>query len=542
MRGILWAFGNALKPTARHFHAALDNPHSAQRAVQHDLCDRLIASEYGKAHRIHRLDDWERLPVVNYEDIQRWVLRQLNHPRDAILTPDPILFSEKTSGSRGAAKHIPYTRSLRQSFSHLFCIWAQDLIQHGPQFSTGKMYFCVSPQLAEAQALDHAFSVTGVVDSLSPGNASPVASLSVRESVQDDSDYLDRWLQWVLRPFWVTVPNIGQIRSAEAFKDALCLTLLAEERLEIISVWSPSFLSVQLAHIAQHRERFLDMLRDRLTPHRYHKLTSVLTTSPIPWTAVWPHLKLISCWDSAAAADQAASVRSHFPGVYMQGKGLLATEAPMSVPLIQASEAQHGTCQGHVPLVTDVFFEFEAGEPDHGSDIRRLHELEVGAEYNIIISQYGGLYRYRMGDRIRVTHRYRNTPCIEFLGRSQQVSDLVGEKLNGDFVARVLDQLALTNASFKSLVPITHPHPYYLLLTDWAGASEEVVARQLDSHLCRAHHYHHARLLGQLAPARVAIAPDMAERVTQYHLQTGKCWGDMKYPILETRPWKTNWL
>jgi hypothetical protein len=340
------------------------------------------------------------------------------------------------------------------------------------------------------------------------------------------------------------VPNIGRIRSAEEFKDALCLTLLAEERLEIISVWSPSFLMVQLAHIEQHQERFLDVLGDRLPRHRREALKMALATSPIPWTEVWPHLKLISCWDSAAAADQAESVRSRFPGVYVQGKGLLATEAPMTVPLMGAQplEFQREYHQGHIPLLNEVFFEFENINPVDGGVIRRLDELEVGAEYSMIISQKGGLYRYRMGDRIRVTHFYRSTPCMEFVGRSQSVSDLVGEKLNSDFVADVLDDLPLANASFRSLVPVMQPHPHYLLLLDRAAESEEAIAHQLERHLCRAHHYHQARLLEQLAAAQVAIAPNMAERITHHHLRHDKTWGDVKYPVLETCPWKTNWL
>ncbi|MDJ0694669.1 GH3 auxin-responsive promoter family protein [Mastigocoleus sp. MO_188.B34] len=34
-----------------------------------------------------------------------------------------------------------------------------------------------------------------------------------------------------------------------------------------------------------------------------------------------------------------------------------------------------------------------------------------------------------IGDRVRVTHFYQSTPCLEFLGRTQEISDLVGEKL-----------------------------------------------------------------------------------------------------------------
>ena len=114
----------------------------------------------------------------------------------------------------------------------------------------------------------------------------------------------------------------------------------------------------------------------------------------------------------------------------VQGKGLLATEAPMTIPLIKA--------QGCVPVLNEVFFEFE-----HQGNIYHLHELELGKVYSIIISQKGGLYRYRIGDRVRVTHYYLKTPCLEFLGRTETTSDLVGEKLHEDFVQDTLNQLHL---------------------------------------------------------------------------------------------------
>ena len=523
MRGLIWTFGQVLSPLVRRFHTALDHPQLAQQIIQAELCDRLIASDYGASHHIRSVDDWERLPIVDYDDIQPCVRQQLDRPHDAILTPDPILFCEKTSGSRGAAKTIPYTRSLRQSFSRLFCIWAQDLIRNGPAFSSGKVYFCVSPKLVEAQSSG----------ALLP-NAALQSNVALRKdnTFHDDSDYLDNWLQWILSPFLVMVPNIGRIRSAEEFKEALCLTLLGEERLEIISVWSPSFLTVHLAYIQQQRERLIQSLGTCISSCR----RDALMADEIQWAEVWPHLKLISCWDSAAAADQADSVRSLFPEVHVQGKGLLATEVPMTVPLIKA---QHNEIQGYLPLVDEVFFEFEEIIADGKRGIYLLHELEEGAEYHLIVSQKGGLYRYRMGDRVRVTHTYRNTPCLEFLGRSHTTSDMVGEKLNSDFVASVLNELSLDTASFKSLVPILKPQPHYVLLLDQAAQSVEAIAHHLEAGLCRTYHYHHARLLGQLAPAQVMIAADIAERVTQHRIQNGQCWGDLKHSQLETKAWET---
>ena len=500
MRWFITLCNLLLTPTARRFDRALDDPQTAQAQVQKAICDRLIASPYGQTLGIQSVADWSKVPIVEYDDLHPWIHAcgsDQPAPGPSPLTPEPILFYEKTSGSRGPAKWIPYTRSLRQSFSRMFCVWAHDLISRGPSFRTGKLYFCISPQL-------------GKTDS-EPSN-------SGKTQLSDDSDYLEGWLQTLLSPFWITVPGLHQIQDPETFKHQLCLKLLAEEKLEIISIWSPSFLKVQLAYIEAHREALIHSLGPQLSPQRQ----ALLRQDPIPWTQIWPELKLISCWDSANSADSADWLRQQFPGVLVQGKGLLATEAPMTVPLISA--------QGYVPVLDEVFFEFE----DEAGEIYPLHELAIASTYRLILSQKGGLYRYRIGDRVRVSHYYRQTPCLEFLGREANTSDLVGEKLHEDFVRQAFETLGL-GSSFKSLVPVMTPEPHYLLLLDTLNLPTESLAPALERELCRSPHYQHARLLGQLGPAQVLVSAQIPAILTQHHIQTGKTWGDIKYPLLENK-------
>ena len=83
----------------------------------------------------------------------------------------------------------------------------------------------------------------------------------------------------------------------------------------------------------------------------------------------------------------------------MQGKGLLATEAPITVPLVRAD--------GCVPLVDSVFLEFE----DAAGRFRLLDEVAPDAEYAVIVTQPGGLLRYRLGDRVRVTRPVSRRPA-----------------------------------------------------------------------------------------------------------------------------------
>lgn len=140
-----------------------------------------------------------------------------------------------------------------------------------------------------------------------------------------------------------------------------------------------------------------------------------------------------------------------------------------------------------------------------------------------------------MGDRVRVIHWYRHTPCLEFLGRSHAISDLVGEKLHERFVQNILNDLNLSETHFKSLVAVATP-PHYVLLLDQATELPEAIAQQLDNALSHSHHYQRARLIGQLTPPQVLISNRIPEILTLHRAHTGSIWGGIKHPTLATSP------
>lgn len=525
MNLLIKLFSKLIESKSHNFYQALENPQAAQKKVQHQIFKNLIKSDYGRYLRVKNIDDWHRIPIIEYHNIENWVHTQ-QQDKTQLLTAEKVSFYEKTSGSRAAAKLIPYTKSLRRSFNEMFCIWAYDLIENAPKFDTGKIYFCISPQL----------------------EANQPQKTSNFQSLQDDSEYLDGWLKWLMSNFLVSPPGLNQLRDAEKFKHELAKALLKSEQLEIISIWSPTFLKVILDYIQNNRKRLALELKDNMSakrrlillqPHlfkqiprnpklnqQFHKINS----NKIPWNLLWSELKLISCWDSANAADSADFLRSLFPNVLVQGKGLLATEAPMTIPLIPA--------KGCVPLLNEVFFEFL----DESGFVYQLHQLKQGNTYEIIISQKGGFYRYRIGDRVRFTHSYLNTPCLEFVGRQKEVSDLVGEKLHSEFVRDVLETLPLEESCFKTLVPVKHPKEHYLLLLDNAKDNPQEIAMQLEEGLQKSHHYRQARLLKQLQSVRVLVSSQIPEIISLYKTSSGKKWGDLKHDILSTQPIETDLL
>jgi hypothetical protein len=248
---------------------------------------------------------------------------------------------------------------------------------------------------------------------------------------------------------------------------------------------------------------------------------AALWRDPVDWRGLLPALKLISCWANEHAGAGADRLRRLFPGVRVQAKGLLATEAPLTLPWTPAG--------GFVPLVREVFLEFETAS----GRVLRLAELTPGETYTLLVTQKGGLCRYRIGDRVRVSHVYRHTPCLVFVGRDGSVCDLVGEKLHEEFVRAALRRLGAPGCSFQTLVPERIADGWrYALVLDRLEGSAAAVARQLDALLQEAHRYREARLLGQLGPPRVHVASDAEDRFLGHFTARGMRLGDIKHRYL----------
>jgi hypothetical protein len=287
--------------------------------------------------------------------------------------------------------------------------------------------------------------------------------------------------------------------------------------LETLSLWNPSFLLAQLEWIRKRRGILIAQAGTRMPG----TTRCALESEPIRWREVFPGLKLISCWADGNAAEPAGRLQQLFPGILIQAKGILATEAPITLPW---------RGRAGVPLLEDIYFEFE----DENGTLHELHEIHEGRTYGLILSTPGGLYRYRMGDRVRVNGRIANTPTLTFEGRGPQTSDLVGEKLTSVWALQCIREVLAADGEYHCILPIRSPTDGYLCVLNGtrmqqARACEQTeLEMKLDQALSRAHHYGLARRLGQLAPVRIRSHPQAEELITQLQLRSGMRLGDIK--------------
>jgi hypothetical protein len=265
--------------------------------------------------------------------------------------------------------------------------------------------------------------------------------------------------------------------------------------------------------------------RFRPDPGRAKRVADALSRHPAATATIWPALDTISCWTDAGARRFVDDILAAFPHARLQGKGLLATETAVTIPLARFPHP--------VLAVNSAFFEFLDG--DERSWL--CHELRVGERYRVVVTTPGGLYRYDLGDRVLVRGWAEGLPMLEFVGRGGLVSDLCGEKLSEDFVLRNLPGAY----GFAMLAPSLTARPHYVLFLDAARIDEELaagLASRLDESLRENPQYGYARHLGQLGQVRARRVARPIEAYTSFAVAQGHRLGDIKPPAL--RP-ETDW-
>jgi hypothetical protein len=478
--------------------ALLGDPGAAQREQLARIVGSNCRSRFGQSHdfaSIAGAADYARsVPVRSYEELTPWIDAAAGGEAGA-LTEEPIVAFEETGGSTAGPRLVPYTAGGLAEFQRGLHAWLDDLLLALPALARGRFYWSISPA----------------------GRAPRVTASGLAVGLASDAAYFGAGLAPAIVATLAVPAAVAACQDMVEWRRQTLAHLLACEDLVMISVWSPSFLTSLLSSARGD----LDELARRCAVGaggRADRVLHELEREQPDYGRIWPRLALISCWDQAGSRGQAQAVRDAFPGVRVQGKGLLATEGLVSLPLHDHDYP--------VLALQSGYFEFR----DAAGAVHTAETVQDGAEYELVLSNASGLYRYAIGDRVRVRGFAGRTPRLEFCGRDGG-TDLCGEKLSEAFVLRALAPHALR---FSALAADAAAKRYVLLLdaAEIAADAAEAVAARVEHDLHRNPQYAHARAIGQLGGLAVARCLDPTERWTALRLQAGQRLGDIKLPVL----------
>ena len=178
-------------------------------------------------------------------------------------------------------------------------------------------------------------------------------------------------------------PEVGLIGDPGEWQVATLAALVEAADLSFVSLWSPTFLLALVEALA----RRTDDVAARVSPAARKRLDRAITGGGIATEVLWPSLACISCWRDGASRGFADQLARRFPSAVIDPKGVLATEAPITL-----TWGKHGH---HVPALTSCVIEFI----DDADNALLCDELREGDMCRAVITTPGGLYRYDIGDR-----------------------------------------------------------------------------------------------------------------------------------------------
>jgi hypothetical protein len=324
--------------------------------------------------------------------------------------------------------------------------------------------------------------------------------------------------------------------------------ILAQEDVSLLMALNPSTILLLLRKMDEYRELLLRDVehgglsnhfevsaevrehvatRYRGNPARAAELRALVRRGDAVFAAdrVWPNLDLVVSWRSPAQRPYLKLLEPYLGAIPQRDYILMASEGVIAIP-------HEDERSGGLLATTCHFYEFipeeEAGRSS--PSVLLAQELEVGRSYVVVLSTSAGLYRYVIGDVVRVTGHRERTPVVEFLHRTGATSSLTGEKLTEDQVTAAVEALGeksgLALEGF-TLLPAGEGFPRYVLLAEFAtppdGDGARRLPRALDSELAERNIEYAAKRRSQRlgAPEVWVLAPGSYEKARRARLVDG---------------------
>lgn len=471
----------------KKFNRATENSQKVNEEVLFKILKANCKSEIGIKYNFENIKSVEafrkQVPLTEYKDYEKYIERMEKGEKNILVSGDVEYFGH-TSGTTGKQKLIPATRNSRRTASKYMA-----LLTNKFSYNNFKENWNYGKGLMIADIVMNTYTDDGI----------PICSAT--------SGGMNA-IKYVL-PYLYTSPiEIMKVTDKEA---ALYLHLLFGLKETSLLYISGVFISNVLDLFRTLEDRYKDLVRDirtgrvnrnlnidgntrmslnkRLSPNiaRADKLESEFSKGFKGISRrIWPNISYI------------ATVTGANFSIYDDKVNYYTDSLPIYSPAYAATEAMIGINPNakkirYVIIPDTAFYEFmpvEEGEKI-GKQTFCLEELEAGKKYEIVITNYAGLYRYRLGDVIKVTSFYNNSPEIEFLYRKNQVLNMVSEKTNEEHLTNSIRNTVIklklnlvdyTTISDNSVTPGRYLF-YFEFRNSLSNSDVELLERTLDNEL-----------------------------------------------------------
>ena len=409
------------------------------------ILKRNAASEIGRRHdfaALARASDAEggyasALPVATYENFREPFERIANGASDVMFAGRPRMFVS-TSGTTGDPKLFPVTSRQQNAalwFIALLTPAARAACVPGLGFRqpTTTLMVASRPGRQTASGIPvgnpSGAGIRRILRLAPPFWVFPAEVLTVQ-------DYPSALYLHAL--FALRAQDLGCIEAIYCSHIVSWMGLIERRGAELVSDIANGGLAAALLLTGEERANLAALLSP--APDRARLVEEELAGDPAGrMTRLWPQLKVLSSVVSGAFAVSVPRLRALAgPGPALYTTCFGATEGMVGINLWGEAPERYALALGAVYFEFLPMSELDAASPRAIG----IGALEKGQCYEVVITNHAGLYRYRLGDVVRIVDFAGNTPVFEFDHRRGNLVDLVGEKTTEQHFRNAFAQLA----------------------------------------------------------------------------------------------------
>ena len=423
---------------------ALDESSTNAVIVNRKLLSTLLSdnsdTEYGRKYHFSEIRDADQyrdmVPLSTYEDYETYIDRMTENGEKNLLTAYPVVYYASTSGTSGSPKKIPVTdRGL-----DVFRKYASSvMLAVVSEFYQNTKY---QDAPAGLRMMMLSFSRNPLPSGVDFGSIS--AACMTEKSIE-------------LLPYIASTPREVMFCPDNADLKYLHARygLAQKDIVYLTGAYIPALLDIA-NYIREHWEMLVTDIREGKIDQTIQMPETLRDTleaplKPDPERAdeletefkkgfgdnilrrIWPKLSAVSAIWAGNFHSYARKIQDAFTGraIPFYTMSYVSSEGIFGV-------ARHPFDQYYCMIPGSCFFEFipmdgkAADIEDQNPRTLLIDELEDGKEYELVITNQSGFYRYRMGDVIKVIGFYNETPMIVFKYRKKNIVSIAGEKFTED--------------------------------------------------------------------------------------------------------------
>ncbi|XP_037118719.1 GH3 domain-containing protein isoform X1 [Syngnathus acus] len=491
-----------------------------RKAQEETLLKRLRRNEhtlYGKRFDFASIKDSDsfraRHPITTYEHYRELVDRVASGEEQVLTVEKPLVLA-MTSGTSGPSAMLLSTKDTNSDFFFQGVTVCLDTMRRAFPATdslqrTTKFFYMPTFRQSEA----------GIP--IGPNSSTPASSRHMLHlyttpppafQVASEKDALYLHLLFALRD-----PSVGTLESNFASTIFYAFTTLQERWQELTEDVECGTVSEAL-HLEPHLRAELDALSradlERAAILRAHFGAGFRGIAG----RLWPHLNLVLAVDSGSNQIYGEMLRDNFcSGIPFYSPFYAATEGLIGVNLWPEEPARR-----YLLCPRSMFCEFlpeSHMENEEAPATFLMEDVKEGQNYELVLTNAAGLFRYRIGDVVKVVGFHNQCPIVEFQYRRGQMLNVRGEKMSEALfldslkeavaqwpAARLLDYCCAESAIMGDLVGGCDPHyQVFLELTGVRNLSEEQ-RHKLDACLQQVSVvYRSFRIKGSIGPPRVQL-------------------------------------